>query len=157
MGFYSSNQSYSFRIFNLLMLSAQKAEFPYFWINLQKNNQFIFVYLTGRQIKRQDLNFWLIFFEDWSVTEENSAGYQKTLKIIPFLNNLKFLNHAKSRRKDLHFKATISSMSIALSQSVGWWNDFKTSECLWTFMQVSGGQWYFVTKIVLTYCEKKLF
>lgn len=129
MGFCSSNQ-----------VLKELTELRFFFGSFFKIKPIHFCLSDLTTNQKKIFEFLIFFFEQRSEKEENLAAYQKKLKIIHFLNSLKFLNHAKSRRKDLHFKATISSMSIALSQSVGWWNDFKTSECLWTFMQVSGGQ-----------------
>ena len=129
MGFYSSNQ---------VLKELTKLRFFFGSLFKIKPIHFCLSDLTTNQ--NFFLNIWFFFFWTKIWKRRKLGSLPKKLKIIHFLNSLKFLNHAKSRRKDLHFKATISSMSIALSQSVGWWNDFKTSKCLWTFMQVSGGQ-----------------
>ena len=83
----------------------------------------------------------------------------KSLSIIFFIKIYLHRIHAFSCPKALylHFWYTQGSWLFSEHFYCPWWAILFLSSCLFIVELFQYWKWYFVTKIVLTYCEKKLF
>ena len=131
------------------------AELIFFWKKTGKKRQlktlsFLLVWLNGL------LLFYKFVYRGLIMPGFSSIFWQKRFSFIL----IRFLSKNMSGTDLIKFKNSIFQIDSFenLTCNVTWYSNFSLlhiGKLVWISMYLC--KWYFVTKIVLTYCEKKLF